>query len=272
VAGELYVAGAGLARGYAGRPGLTAERFVADPFDPAAGGGRLYRTGDVARWTADGQLVFAGRADEQVKIRGFRIEPGEVEAVLEHRPGIREVAVIGRQDPRGETRLVAYVQGADAAPDAGDLRTFLSDHVPHYMIPSAFVFVPELPLTPNGKVDRAALPEPEWDNAAAADAFVAPSTDTERRIAEIWGAVLSVETIGVDDNFFALGGHSLLAMQVMSRLRDELGVTLTLRAIFDEPTVRELAAAVDAAHGPLAADQPPALVRVQRAGMRQRPT
>jgi acyl carrier protein len=165
---------------------------------------------------------------------------------------------------RGETRLVAYIDADGPVPDIGDLRAFLSEHVPNYMIPSAFVSVEELPLTPNGKVDRDALPEPQWDQESPSEEFVAPQSASERGIAEIWSKVLSVQDIGVHDNFFALGGHSLLAMKVISRVQDELGAKLTLRAIFDAPTVLELAAEVDrAATGP-ASIEPPPLVRVQR--------
>ena len=218
-----------MARGYLNRPELSAERFVADR-SAMRRDASLYRTGDLARWLPDGTIDFLGRTDRQIKIRGFRIEPGEIEAVLERCPGVRAAAVIDRRDTLGETRLVGYLrlEDGETAPSAGDLRAFLSDHVPNYMLPSAYVTVDELPLTPNGKVDRNALPEPEWEQAAAADEFVAPRTETERRTAAIWSGVLSVAEIGVNDNFFALGGHSLLAMQVMSRVRSELGVTLTL--------------------------------------------
>jgi amino acid adenylation domain-containing protein len=265
IPGELCVGGVAVARGYLKRPELTAERFVRDPFsdDPDA---LLYRTGDLARWLPDGTIDFLGRADRQIKIRGFRIEPGEVEAVLEQHEGIRAAAVTDRLDPRAETRLVAYLD-AEAHLDTASLRAYLGEHVPNYMVPSAFVRVDALPLTPNGKVDLDSLPSPEWELAAAAAEFVAPRTETERRVAGIWSAVTSVEEIGVRDNFFALGGHSLLAMQVMSRLRQELGVTLTLRAIFDHPTVAELAAEIDRSPRDGSANgAPPALVRLARPG------
>jgi amino acid adenylation domain-containing protein len=268
IPGELCIGGVAVARGYLNRPELTAERFVPDPFSEAPQA-LLYRTGDLARWLVDGTIDFLGRTDRQIKIRGFRIEPGEIEAVLERRPGIRAAAVIDHQDARGETRLVAYVDASAPAPSAADLRAFISDHVPNYMIPTAYVMVDELPLTPNGKVDRDALPAPDWDTAGAADEFVAPRTETERRIAEIWGRVLSVAEIGIGDNFFALGGHSLLAMQVMSRLRDEFGLVLTLRAIFDAPTVMELALVVESAQAAPAVVSPPALVAVPRGGARR---
>jgi amino acid adenylation domain-containing protein len=268
IPGELCVGGVAVARGYLNRPQLTAERFVPDPFSDGEEA-LLYRTGDLARWMADGTIDFLGRTDRQIKIRGFRIEPGEIEAVLERRPGIRSAAVIDREDARGETRLVAYVEPSAAPPDPADLRTLLSEHMPAYMIPSAFVIVDELPHTPNGKVDRDALPDPDWEHADGGDDFVAPSTDEERRIADIWRQVLAVEEIGIGDNFFALGGHSLLAMQVMSRVRDEFGVMLTLRAIFDSPTVRELAVVLESAAPAPAGTQPPPLVAVPRGGTRR---
>ncbi len=267
IPGELCVGGVAVARGYLNRPQLTAERFVPDPFSNGEDA-LLYRTGDLARWLADGTIDFLGRTDRQIKIRGFRIEPGEIEAVLERRSGIRSAAVIDREDGRGETRLVAYVEPSAAPPDPADLRTLLSEHMPAYMIPSAFVIVDELPHTPNGKVDRDALPDPDWEHAAGADDFVAPRTDEERRIADIWRQVLAVEEIGIGDNFFALGGHSLLAMQVMSRVRDEFGVMLTLRTIFDAPTVRDLAEVLESASPAPAGNQPPPLVAVPR-GTRQ---
>jgi acyl carrier protein len=250
IPGELCVGGVAVARGYLNRPELTAQRFVPDPFDDRPGA-LLYRTGDLARWLPDGTIDFLGRTDRQIKIRGFRIEPGEIEALLERHPSVRRAAVVDRVDARGETRLVAYVEPLDTVAEPGSLRNFLAGQVPNYMLPSAYVTVAQLPYTPNGKVDRDALPEPAWDLATATEAFLAPSTETERRVAGIWSAVLGVEQVGARDNFFALGGHSLVAMQVMSRLRSELGVTLPLRAIFDAPTVSELAAAVDAAPAPV---------------------
>src|SRR5579872_1751199 len=180
IPGELCIGGPAVARGYLNRPELTAERFVADPFSSHPGA-LLYRTGDLARWLPDGTVDFLGRTDRQIKIRGFRIEPGEIEAVLERRQEIRAVAVTDRQDARGETRLVAYIDAAGEEPDATDLRAYLAEHVPNYMIPSAYVYVDALPYTPNGKVDFAALPDPEWDQASAVEEFIAPRSDTERR-------------------------------------------------------------------------------------------
>jgi amino acid adenylation domain-containing protein len=239
IPGELYIGGAGVTRGYLGRPGLTAERFIPDPFaaDP---GMRLYRTGDGARWRPDGTLEYLGRLDEQVKIRGFRIEPGEIEAALRQAPGVTDCAVVVRDDQAGDRRLVAYVVGG-VETDA--LRAHVRQGLPEYMVPSAFVFLDALPLTPNGKLDRKALPAPEL--AAGADRYVAPRTPTEEVLAEIWAQTLRLERVGAEESFFDLGGHSLLATRVVSRIRAVFGVELPLRALFDGPTVAELAGRVE---------------------------
>ncbi|WP_420126422.1 non-ribosomal peptide synthase/polyketide synthase [Longimicrobium sp.] len=239
VAGELYVGGVGVARGYLGRPGLTAERFVPDPFGGEPGA-RLYRTGDRVRWSAQGELEFLGRVDEQVKVRGFRIEPGEIEGALRRSEGVADCAVVARQDVPGETRLVAYVVG-DA--EAGALREHLRRSLPEHMVPSAFVSLDALPLTPNGKLDRKALPAP--DLASAGERYVAPRTPVEEVLAEIWAEVLRLERVGVTESFFELGGHSLLATRVVSRVREVFGVELPLRALFERPTVGELAGRVE---------------------------
>ncbi|MEU6669012.1 non-ribosomal peptide synthase/polyketide synthase [Streptomyces sp. NPDC046727] len=248
VTGELYIAGPGLARGYRGRPGLTAQRFVADPF--GAPGERMYRTGDLVRWTADGRLRFAGRADDQVKLRGFRIEPGEIESALRRSPLVRDavVAVRAEETPGAPARLVAYVVPAEpsgAGLPVGELRLHLAGLLPPHMVPALFVPLDRLPLTPNGKTDRRALPAP--GPAPAADGpRTAPRTDTERRIARIWADVLGIEEVGADDNFFALGGDSVLSMQVVSRLRRD-GLHVATRDLFTHQTVAELATVVRAA-------------------------
>jgi amino acid adenylation domain-containing protein len=263
IPGELYIGGMGVARGYLNRDDLTAERFAHDPFSDEPGA-RMYRTGDLARWLPDGNLEFVGRRDRQIKIRGFRVEPGEIESVLERHPRVRAAAVIDHQDQSGDRRLVAYLEPNGTPPEVSVLRAFAAEQVPNYMVPSGYVVLDELPLNPNGKVDRDALPEPEWDRAAAANEFVAPQTATERRVAEIWSEVLGVSGVGVNDNFFALGGHSILAMRVMARVQEDLGTNLTLRAVFDAPTVATLAAAVDAADRGSSTGSAPPLVRVSR--------
>ncbi|QMU70575.1 non-ribosomal peptide synthase/polyketide synthase [Streptacidiphilus sp. P02-A3a] len=252
VTGELYLAGPGLARGYLGRPGLTAQRFLADPFG-GDGGGRMYRTGDLVRRDADGDLRFVGRADDQVKLRGFRLEPGEIESALRRSPLLRDAVVAVRTDAPGDGtaaasgRLVAYVVLADgSAPGpvpVAELRAHLSGLLPPHMVPSVFVPLRRLPLTPNGKTDRRALPEPGPAATTPAGPRVEPRTDTERRIARIWGDVLGIEGIGADDNFFVLGGDSILSMQVVSRLRRD-GLHLATRDLFAHQTVAELAAVV----------------------------
>ncbi|MFI5828672.1 amino acid adenylation domain-containing protein [Streptomyces sp. NPDC051578] len=240
--GELHLAGAGLGRGYAGRPGLTAERFVADPFGEP--GTRMYRSGDLARWNADGLLEFAGRADDQVKIRGYRVEPGEVEAALATLPGIRQAVVTAREDQPGEKRLVAYVIAEPSgAVDHDVLRAALESRLPAYMVPAAFVTLDRLPLTPNHKVDHRALPAP----AAASVPGRAPRTAHESLLSELFADTLGLAGAGIDDDFFVLGGSSLLAMRLISRIRTAFEVDLAPTAVFRHPTVAELAELVEEA-------------------------
>jgi len=236
--GELYIGGVQVARGYLDRPGLTAERFVPDPFS-AEGGARLYRTGDRARWRADGAIEFLGRLDFQVKVRGFRIELGEIEGALRQAPGVGDCAVVAREDVPGDRRLVAYVVGEA---EAEALRAHLRRSLPEHMVPAAFVCLDALPHTSNGKLDRRALPAPEY--AAGADRYVAPRTPEEEMLAGIWAELLHVERVGVHDSFFELGGHSLLVTRVVSRVRQVFGVEVPLRALFEGPTVAELARVV----------------------------
>jgi amino acid adenylation domain-containing protein len=245
VPGELCVGGAGPARGYLGRPALTAERFVPDAFSGIPGA-RLYRSGDLARWMADGTLEYLGRIDQQVKVRGFRIELGEIEAALLAHPSVAQTAVIVRGEGE-DAALAAYVVPAAGLVDAAALKDALRQHLPEYMVPSAFVALDRLPLTSNGKLDRRALPEPEAGDAADAEAYQAPRTPTEELLAGIWAEVLRLEHVGADADFFELGGHSLRATQVMARVQETFGVAIPLRALFEGSTVQALAARIDAA-------------------------
>jgi myxalamid-type nonribosomal peptide synthetase MxaA len=243
VPGELWIGGAGVARGYLGQPALTADRFVPDRFATEPGA-RMYRTGDRVRILPDGAIEFLGRADHQVKVRGYRIEPGEVEAALLAHPSVREALVMAREDVPGRRRLVAYLS-APSAPEtlaSGELRAWLRGRLPDYMVPSAFVILPALPVTPHGKVDRQALPAP---SATQATASAAARTETERALADIWAQVLDEPAVGVEDDFFELGGHSLLALALVNRVRGAFGVEVPLRTLFAAPTVAAMAAAVD---------------------------
>ena len=254
VPGELCVGGGRVAEGYLGRPALTAERFVADPFSPLPGA-RMYRTGDRVRWTEDGRLEFLGRLDTQVKIRGFRIEPGEVEAALREHPAVRDCVVVAREEVAGDRRLAAYVVGRDgAAPDAAELRIHLKQRLPDYMVPAFLVPLEAIPLTPNGKVDRRALPAP-GGGAEVKHAYEAPRNRVEQVLAELWAKVLRVERVGIHDNFFALGGDSILSIQIIARAAEQ-GVRVLPRQMFVHQTIAELAQVATAAQ-PVEAEQGP---------------
>ncbi|MGJ5672511.1 MAG: non-ribosomal peptide synthase/polyketide synthase [Nostochopsis sp.] len=247
--GELHIGGAGVARGYINRNDLTQQKFISNPFEQARGS-RLYKTGDLARYLPDGNIEYLGRIDNQIKIRGFRIELGEIEAILSQHPGVRENLVVAREDIPGEKRLVAYfVPQLEQTPTNNELRIFLQEKLPQYMLPSAFVSLESLPLTPNGKVDRKALPVPDTDNTHLAVNFVAPRTPVEKVLAEIWANVLHLEQVGVLDNFFDLGGHSLTTIRVMSQVNETFQMKLPLRHLFTAPTVAELAQTIESTSG-----------------------
>jgi acyl carrier protein len=244
VAGELHIGGTGLTRGYLNRPNLTAERFILDPF--GASGERLYRTGDLARYLPDGKIEFVGRKDRQVKLRGYRIELGEIESVLRKHPAVRDVVVHACTVAEADKRLAAYlVPATDSIPSAADLRAWLKQRLPEYMIPSAWVLQSELPRGPHGKLNRDALPPPVWEGSG--DAAGELTTDAQRKLAAIWTEVLHVDAIGPGDNFFELGGHSLLATQLVSRIQQSFGVAIPLSEVFDKPSLAALAVTIEAA-------------------------
>ncbi len=245
VPGEIFVGGAGVAQGYLNRPELTGQRFIEDRFG-AKPGGRLYRSGDLARYNSQGELEYLGRIDQQVKIRGFRVEPGEIEAALDRHPAVRESAVMAVDGPAGDKRLAAYLAPCTTAPSEAELRQFLAQQLPDYMIPATFTVLTHLPLTSNGKLDRRALPQPETNSHSSAPA-IAPRNHLEELIAQTWCELLDRPALSMEDNFFQLGGHSLLATQVISRLAAALGLELSVRLLFDFPSVAGLAQAIERA-------------------------
>jgi thioesterase domain-containing protein len=238
IAGDLYVSGPGLARGYHNRPEITAEKFVADPFQP---GKRMYKTGDLARYLASGEIEFAGRTDDQVKIRGYRVELEEIEAVLGSHAGVHEVVVTARENEAGEKTLVAYlVPSREQVPTASELRIYLKQKLPHYMVPSAFVLLEAMPKTPNGKTDKRNLPAPKAADFAEPQEYVAPTDELQRQLARIWETVLDKKPVGIRDNFFELGGHSLLAARLMHRIEQQIGERLPLASLLQAPTIEQL--------------------------------
>jgi thioesterase domain-containing protein len=242
VPGELHIGGAGVAQGYLNQPELTAEKFIADIFsaDPSA---RMYKTGDLGRYTTSGEIEFMGRRDNQVKIRGFRIEPGEIESVLAKHPGVQESAVVVREDSAGSKRLVGYIVCTDREPvTEADLRRHVQKHLPEYMVPSEFVFLEAMPLTPNGKINRRALPTLSVESSSPATQAESTNDPLQAQLIGIWEELLGRKPIGIRDNFFELGGHSLLAARLMHRIRQDLAKTLPLAALLQAPTVEQLAA------------------------------
>jgi acyl-coenzyme A synthetase/AMP-(fatty) acid ligase/acyl carrier protein len=245
VHGEICIGGKGVSRGYLNRPELTAESYISDAFGTEAGA-RLYRTGDLGRWRTDGTLECLGRADHQVKVRGFRIELGEIEAVLRLHPEVREAVVLAREDMPGDKKLTAYVVGPSKdASTSRELRAFLSEKLPDYMVPGVFVILDALPLSPNGKINRLALSKPDMAGEASADDFIPPATPVEQTLADIWAKALDLPRVSSTGNFFELGGHSLLAAQIIARIRDAFQVDLPMKLVFEAPTLSDMARAIE---------------------------
>jgi acyl-coenzyme A synthetase/AMP-(fatty) acid ligase len=239
VAGELYIAGAGVARGYWRRPELTETRFLPDPFDPVPGC-RMYRTGDLARYRRDGQIQLIGRTDHQIKLRGHRIELGEIEVVIERHPEVLQ-AVVALQGEGNGQQLIACIKQSDDAVDTGSLRSWLQERLPDYMVPSVFIALEEIPLTPNGKVDRKRLPKPKASTRETSTPIASPRNHLEEQLVQIWSEILGVNRVGVRDNFFDLGGHSLLLIRVHARLRHELDPDVAVIDLFRYPTIESMA-------------------------------
>ncbi|PYJ97121.1 MAG: hypothetical protein DME23_17110 [Verrucomicrobia bacterium] len=268
VPGELYIGGDSLARGYRNNPALTTEKFIPHPFSGKPGE-RLYKTGDLVRWLSDGNLEFLGRIDHQVKIRGYRMEPGEIESRLNQHPLVRESLVLAREEGHGPKQLVAYLILKQPAPPATkELSDFLRTRLPDYMVPSMFVFLHAWPLTPNGKVDRNALPAPEESNRQSRRTFVAPRNHLEETVAKVWSDVLGRAPAGIHDNFFELGGHSLLAAQAISRLNESFNIHLSIRSLFEKPTVAELVREIARMMSRHNAQRAPAITRIAREAYR----
>lgn len=243
--GELHIGGAGVARGYLHQPDLTAERFIRDPFSDELSA-RLYKTGDLARYASNGEIAYLGRIDDQIKIMGYRIEPNEIVAVLDRHPLVQTSVLVAREDTHGEKHLVAYVVlNSESQPSASDLRTFLGNELPEYMVPAVFVQLAALPLTENGKIDRGALPAPDSENTLRDQAFTAPRTIVEERLGTILCSLLELDQVSVHDNFFFLGGHSLLGTQLIAQIRSRFGVEVALRTLFDTPTIAELSSEIE---------------------------
>jgi hypothetical protein len=243
VAGEIFIGGVGVARGYIGRPDLSAERFVPHPFS-AIPGARLYRTGDLARLNPEGCFEYVGRTDHQVKVRGYRVEPGEIEAALAAYPKVSQCAVLAREDIPGDKRLVAYLVANGVQPEVEELREYLKSQLPSYMLPSTFIMLDSFPLTPNGKVDRKALPAPGQFRPNLRQTYNAPRNELEEKLVSLWAEALSLEEVGIYDNFFELGGHSLLAMQLTSRVSGALGKEVSVKLLFLHPTIASMAVAL----------------------------
>jgi len=268
VPGELHIGGVGLARGYLNRPGVTAERFVPNPYSESPGS-RLYKSGDLCRQGADGTVEYLGRIDHQVKVRGFRIELGEIESVLAQYPAVRDVVVLAREDTPGDRKLVAYmVTEGGERPDAPELKAFLREKLPEYMVPSSYVVLDAMPLTPSKKVDRKALPAPDQGRGAVESEYMAPRNEIEATLAEITASLLHLERAGVYDNFFDLGGHSLLATQFVSRVRDAFGVDVALRALFEKPNVAEMALEIERLKAAGEQIQSPKITAIKRDSVR----
>lgn len=244
-AGELYIGGANVARGYRNRPDLTSEKFIRNPFS-AEVGARLYRTGDLARFLPNGEIAYLGRVDEQIKILGYRIEPSEIEAAIDRHPAIASSVVVARGSSCAEKRLTAYITIRNGStPSTAELREFLKTSLPDYMLPSLFAKLERLPLTANGKVDRAALPEPTIENTLRDEDFIAPRSSVETRLAKILCSLLNLSEVSVNDNFFLLGGHSLLGTQLIAKIRSAFGVDMALRTLFDAPSIAELSSEIE---------------------------